>query len=161
MSDISSTTGREYYSGPFENIKTVVRSLNIGDGKIDNIGQSDVNIYQEIVDREIDAQLSSLYFVPIKPFNQVQPDGATRSVFPGNVRRMAIYWSAGLLLLSEYQGNETTVMEAAQNYIDDVRRELFDIVRFYRRIQGQVQRSFMSPTMPPNLQPPPFPESNF
>jgi hypothetical protein len=159
--NISTTTSERYYSGSWENIKAVLRVLDIGEGKLSKVTMSLVNFYQEMVDREIDDTLGSLYRVPLRAMNQVQPDGTTKRVFPGSVERFAIYWTAGLLLRTEFQQLAQNITDQAQGYIDDSRRALFSLVRFNHRLVGQEMKSNISKTLPPTLQPPDLPEANF
>jgi len=156
----SSTTGQTFYSKDWEDVKDVTRTLNIGEGKLSQINQPLVEKYQEMVDREIDSMLSDLYWVPLKAFNQYQPDGTTKGVFPGDVRRLARFWTAGLLLRSEFQGLEPNANEGALNYIEDARRELYKMIRFNHRIQGQVMKHGIR-TMLPTMAPPAYNEPDF
>jgi len=158
--NISPITGQEFYSGPWTNIQNVCRVLNIDGGKLSQITMELVNFYQEMVDREIDGQLNELYHVPLRAMNQCQPDGTTKAVFPGTVRRMAIYWSAGLLLLNEFQQLSTNETDQARGYIDDAKRDLFNTIRFNQRLWGQELKSNISRTLPPSMQPGDLPEYN-
>jgi hypothetical protein len=74
-SDISVVTLEEYYSGSWEDIKDVLRVLNIGEGLMDKVTQPMVNRYQEMVDRDIDGILNDTYQTPIRAFNQVVVGG--------------------------------------------------------------------------------------
>jgi len=161
MAETSVTTGEIYYSGSWEAIRDIIRWLKMGEGKLAKITMELVNSYQEMVDREIDGMLGELYHVPLKAFNQVQPDGSTQSVFPGAVRRLARYWTAGLLIHGEYQQLEPNMSEAATSYIEDSRRELFRMIRFNMRIPGQERKSHISRTMPPTMHPATMPEPDF
>jgi hypothetical protein len=158
--DIAST-GEPFYSGPWAGVQAVLRVLNIGEGKLALVTQELVNFYQETVDREIDALLQPLYHVPLRAMNQIQPDGTLKRVFPGDIHRLALYWTAGLMLLSEFQNLSQNVTDQAQSYIDDSRKALFAVVRFNHRIPGQEAKSHISRTLPPNMQPPAIPEANF
>jgi len=160
-SDISPTTGQVYYSGPWTDIQNVLRTFDIGEGKLAKVTQTLVNFYQETIDRDTDALLEPLYHVPLRGMNQVQPDGTTKVVFPGDVKRATIYWSAGLLILTEFSGLAQNTTEQATNYIESSRRQIYDIIRFTHRIPGQRQKSNISRTMPPTLQPPDLPQANF
>lgn len=157
--DISST-GQPYYSGSWVNIQDVLRVLQIGEGKLAKVTQELVNEYQETVDRAIDDALDELYFTPLLMMNHVQPDGVTRQAFPGTVVRMARYWTAGLLLLNEFQNLAQNVTDQAQAYVDDARRTLYALQRPEHWLNGQARKSNISRTLPPNMQPPQFPESN-
>lgn len=159
--DISPTTGEQYYSGSWLEIQEVLRVLNIGEGKLAKVTEEMTNHYQERTDREIDAILEPLYHVPLRAMNQVQPDGAIRRVFPGDIRRIAVYWTSGLLLLSEFQQLSQNVTDQSQAFIDDSRRSLFAVIRFNHRIPGQERKSHISRTVPPSMQPPAIPEPNW
>lgn len=159
--NISPTTGQPYYSGSWENIKAVCSVLNIDGGKLDDVTMEEINNFQEIVDREVDTILGSVYHTPLRAMNQKQPDGTTKKVFPGTVRRYAIYWTSGLLLLNQFQQLNQSMTDQAQTYIDDSRRQLFSMARFNNRLIGQEFRSNISRTLPPTLQPPDYTESNF
>lgn len=155
MSDISPTTGEEYYSGTWKDVSNIVRILNIGDGKMSKITQGLINFYQEMVDRQIDDILNEVIWVPVRYFNQVQPDGTTKSIFPGNIRRLARYWSGALLVMSEFAQTSQNTTDLAERYIDDSRRELFKMSQFQSRIQGQEYKStWAGHTMLPTLMPP-------
>lgn len=80
---ISSTTGEEFYSGTWNDIKEVLRVLNIGEGKMSQVTQSMVENYQEMVDRDIDALLQDTYQTPIRAFNMVQPTSGSTPAVPG------------------------------------------------------------------------------
>lgn len=158
--DIAST-GEQYYSGSYQELQEILRVLNIGEGKLAKVTEVMTNHYQEMVDREIDALLEPLYHVPLRAMNQVEPDGTLKRVFPGDVRRLAKYWTSGLMLLSEFQGLAQNVTDQAQSYIDDSRKGIYAIIRFNHRIPGQERKSHISRTMPPGMQPPAIPEANF
>ena len=162
MADLSPTTGEEYYSGDWQDIKDVLRVLNMDDGKLARVTQPMVNRFQETVDRQIDGVLEDVVHVPLRAVNIVRPsDGTTVRSFPGAVRRAARYWTAGLLLLTEFQNLEQNMTDQAQEYVTDARREVFQMKRFTHRIRGQEFKSHFSRTIPPNFQPPSIPEADF
>lgn len=255
MSDISITTGEQYYSGDWTDIQEVLRVLNIGEGIMSKITQEMVNHYQEMVDRDIDGILTDTYHTPIRSFNMVQQGGngsgtsgvpgwmdsgiqnidagatevtisgktwisvptsvivsvtkqsgafnlyatlredtittdgfivdlsaaadpgyalswiasspaamvpvvigATIRVFPGDVRRAARYWTAGQLLVNEFQQLEANLTEQATQMVVDARMQVYAFSRPTHRIPGQRRKSNISRTMPPNWQPSAFPE---
>jgi len=82
MSSISPTTLEEFYSGSWEDIKEVLRVLNIGEGMMDKVNQKMVNNYQEMIDRDIDAILNDVYQTPIRAFNQVVVGGDGSGTIP-------------------------------------------------------------------------------
>ena len=161
MADTSPTTGEIFYSGPWTNIQNVCRVLKIDSGKLAKVTMELVNFYQEMIDRQVDDVLGELYHVPLRSMNQIQPDGNTVRVFPGAIRRLAIYWSSGILLQSEFQQLSQNANDSAQAYIDDSRRELFAAMRYNHRLGGQEFKSNLSRTVPPSMQPPDLPEANF
>jgi len=162
--DLSPTTQSEYYSGDWQSIRNICRVLKMGEGRLAKITQELVNFYQEMVDREIDGELTQYYYIPIRGYNVWMPDansgaGATVKVFPGNIRTIARYWTAGLLLTSEFQGLDPNTNESANNYIIDSKQKIFDIIKFSRRIPGARWKSRQRP-MPPTLDPGYLPELN-
>ena len=159
--DISPTTGDAYYSGGWVNIQDVLRVMDIGEGKLAKVTQEMTNRFQERVDREIDDILSETYHVPLLAMNECQPDGSTKKVFPGSVRQHAIYWTAALLLTTEFQGLSQNMTEQANAYIEMARRQMHAINAFTHRLRGQEMRSNISHTLPPTLQPARLPEANF
>jgi len=160
--DISPVTGEVYYSGTWEDIQSVLAGLDIGEGKLaEGIKQPDVNRYQEMVDRNIDSILEELYWTPLIAMNQKQPDGTVKKVLDGSVVRAARYWTAGLIMLNQFQQLSQNMTDQAQGYIDSSRREIFAIIRFNHRLYGQKQKSNISRTMPPGMQPADLPEANF
>lgn len=159
--NISETTGEEYYSGKADDVNKLLGVVDIGEGKLDTLTGTTVNYYQEIVDREIDDILSEIYHVPLKAMNRVQPDGETRRVFPGSVRRLALYWTAGMVLLNEFQQLADNVTDQATQYIEEARRGVFALTYPNHKLPGQELKSNLSRTLPPSLQPPGLPEANF
>ena len=142
----------EYYSGPEENILMFCKSLNISDDRLASVSPVKVEKYQRIVDDAIDGYICEYYFTPLTVYNQVQPNGSIRKVFPGKIRFLAIQWTAGLLLQSEFQNMEPNMHEAGVRFVEEAKKEMQQIVDFSTRIPGQ-RRKHPSPTMPPNLAP--------
>lgn len=165
---ISEITGEQFYSGTWEDIKDVLRVLNIGEGKMSQVTQQMVENYQLMIDSDIDALLSDTYHTPIRSFNQVglqdtqgpqgpQGGGLVR-VFPGDVRRAARYWTAGQILVNEFQQLEANITEQATQMVSDARMQVYAMSRPNHRIPGQRRKSNLSRTCPANLQPSSFPE---
>jgi len=159
--DLSPTTGEQFYSGNWNAIQDILRVLNIGEGKMDRVTQPLVNNYQEMVDREIDGILGELYHTPLRAMNQVQPSGATKRVFPGDVTSLARYWTAGLLLLNEFQQLAQNVTDQATSYIDESKKKAYALKRYCHRMLGQERKSNLSRTCPPSLQPPSIVEADY
>lgn len=142
----------EYYSGPVENILAFCKSLNVSGDRLIGLDTLKIERMQRLVDDYIDETLGEYYFTPLVPFNQVQRDGSLRKAFPGKVRLMAIQWTAGLLLQTEFQNMEPNVNEQASRFVEDARKEFQQMLDYSTRIPGQ-RRKHPSPTMPPNLAP--------
>lgn len=142
----------EHYSGKAENVLLFCRSLNISEDRLATVPLPALERMQRIVDDAIDGYLCEYYFTPIVAYNQVRPDGTVRKVFPGKIRFLAIQWTAGLLLLSEFQGLEPNINEQGQKFIEEAKKEMQQMVDYSTRIPGQ-RRKHPSPTMPPNLAP--------
>ena len=158
-SDISSVTGEQFYSGTFLSMIELMRTLDIGEGKMSRITQVVVNRFQENTDRAIDAILQEVVATPLRAMNQVQPDGTTKRVFPGDVRWAARYWTAGVLLLAEFQQLEQNLTDQCTAMIEDAKKQIFAMTKPSHFVPGQRRKSNLSKTCPPNLQPPDFPEN--
>jgi hypothetical protein len=116
-----------------------------------------------MVDRDIDAILQDTYHTPIRAVNQVgltgtQGLGTVLRVFPGDVRRAARYWTAGQLLVNEFQQLEANITEQATQMVSDARMQVYAFSRPNHRIPGQRRKSNLGRTCPANLQPSAFPE---
>lgn len=142
----------DYYSGPEDNVLMFCKSLDISDDRLASVSPVKVERYQRIVDDAIDGYICEYYFTPLTAYNQVQPDGSIRKVFPGKIRFLAIQWTAGLILQSEFQNMEPNLHEAGVRFVEEAKKEMQQIVDFSTRIPGQ-RRKHPCPTMPPNLAP--------
>lgn len=158
---VSTQTGELAYSGAWTSVQEILRVLNIGEGKLAKVTETLVEHYQEMVDRDIDAILGELYQIPLRAMNQIQPDGTTKRVFPGDVQRAARYWTAGLLLLNEFQALEQNATDQASQYIQDAQKQIYAMAKPSHKLYGQRRKSGMSRTMPPNFQPSAFIEQNW
>jgi len=158
---ISPTTGEKYYSGTVDDIKKILSAMDIGEGKLARFGEEQVACFQEMVDRNIDDILGELYWVPLLYINQCQPDGTTKKVIPGSVKMTAQYWVAGLILKDQFQQLGSNTTDQAEQYITKARRDIYAIIRYNHRLYGQRRKSNLSRTLPPGMQPPSIPESNF
>lgn len=160
--EINPKTGQCYYAGSVDHIKAICRVLKIGDGRMSQITPDRVKFYMSMVEDTIDGYLEEYYVVPIRPYKQLMPDTHTEVIFPGKLRRLAQYWTAGLLLSSEFQDLEPNANESATSYIDDSRKELFQMTAYNQRIPGQpVYKSAVGRTMPPTMQPARMPTENW
>lgn len=157
---LSPTTGQQYYSGTVSDIKQILSAMDIGEGKLARFGETQVAFYQETVDRAIDEILGELYHVPLIAINQMQPNGLEVQVFPGSVKMSAMWWVAGLILKNQFQQLAQNSSDQSEQYIEKAKKDIYEIVRYNHRLYGQRRKSSISRTMPPNMQPPMFPELN-
>ena len=157
-SDISPTTGERFYSGTWTDIQDALRILDLGEGKMSKVNQPMVNRNQEVIDREIDAIVGECYQTPLRAMNQVQPNGATKRVFPGDLQHAAEHWVAAHILLHEFQQLEQNTTDQANLWLGEAKAKIYAMIQPSHRIPGQRRKSNISRTMPPNFQPPHFPE---
>lgn len=161
MSDeINLRTGGPYYAGSYENIIMICKVLNIDGGRLARINPDRIRYFMDLVEQLIDGYLEEYYFTPIRPFNNVMMDGTTKLVFPGRLRKVAQYWASGLLLQTEFQGLEPNANDAVERYIEDSKKETFQMTFYNQRLPGQVMKSAVSRTFPPSLQPAMPPSEN-
>ena len=154
MSDeVNPTTGQCWYAGSAQSVKTIVAVLNLDGGRLQKVTPEKIYFYMDMGEQVIDGYLQEYYFTPIRPYNQAMPDGTTKLVFPGRLRRIAQYLAAGLMLQSEFQALEPNANESVQAYIEDSKKELLQLTIYNQRIPGQTIKSAVSRTMPPSLQP--------
>jgi hypothetical protein len=107
---------------------------------------------------EADAGYFLSYVASREPSTQTVVTGATIKVFPGDVRRAARYWTAGQILVNEFQQLEANITEQATQMVSDARMQVYAMSRPNHRIPGQRRKSNISRFMPANLQPSSFPE---
>jgi hypothetical protein len=107
---------------------------------------------------EAEAGYSLSYFVSSTGSVVPVVTGATIRVFPGDVRRSARYWTAGQLLVNEFQQLEANLTEQATQMVADARMQVYAYSRPTHRIPGQRRKSNISRTMQPSWQPSAFPE---
>ena len=158
---ISPTTNEEYYSGDWTDIKDICRVLNISSENLSLVTQPAVERYMEMVDRAIDGTLEQQYYTPLRYTWLTRSDGVEVPLFPGKIRKLARYWSAGLLLNTEFQQLLSNISEQATAYVETSQKELFNMLQLNQRIPGQIWKSSVGPTMIPGLQPVVPPEPNF
>jgi len=151
--EINPRTGQVYYAGSYEDIIRICKVLNIDGGRLSKINPDRIHYFMDLVEQLVDGYLEEYYFTPIRPYNQVMPDGTTKLQFPGRLRKVAQYWASGLLLQTEFQALEPNANEAVQMYIEDSKKETFQMTFYNQRLPGQSMKSATSRTMPPTMQP--------
>lgn len=144
----------EYYSGTIKDVLLFCKSLNIGNGKLSKINNQMVEKYMSLVDGLIDSYLQEYYFVPVRRYNRVQIDGSVKKVFPGKIRLIALQWTAGLLLQSEFQNLQPNQNQVVLKYIEQARKQIYQITLYNARIPGlRWKANGISHFAPPELMP--------
>ena len=159
--EINPRTGQVYYAGSKGDIAIICKALNLDGGRLQDITDDTIYHYMDMVEQSIDGSLAEYYFTPIRPYNVQMPDGHIELTFPGKIRRLAQYWASGLLLQTEFQAIGSNTNETVNSYIEDSRKELYQITFYNQRIPGQRVKSAWSRTMPPTMQPAQNPEQNW
>ena len=102
----------------------------------------------------VDGMLCENYFLPIKPYNQVDANGVPHLVFPGRLRYLTQQMTAGLLMLSEFQHQEQNMNEAGQKMFEEAKKEIYQMTLWNHHIPGQRWTDRTTHTMPPRFAPP-------
>jgi len=151
--EISTVTGQAFYSGSWVNIKQVLKTLKVGEGKWDTLKKEEVNEFQERVDREIDGMLNDLYHTPFRIKKVKGSDGKFQDFFPGELRQAAIYWTAALLAASEFQQVSTNTNDQVNLTVEKAKGMVYDLRRNTHWIPASERKSQISRTMPTTWQP--------
>lgn len=154
MPEINPDTNQEYYAGDIAEIVRFCRSLNIDEGRLSAVRPQNIDSFRRTAEEVINGYLSENYFLPIKPYHQVDANGEVRLVFPGRVRYLAQQMTAGLLMMSEFQQQEQNMNEAGKVMFEEAKKEIYQMTLWNHRIPGQRYKSRTSRTMPPNFEPP-------
>ena len=159
--EINPKTGQVWYAGSYQDIVNICRVLNLDGGRLQKVTPDLVYFYMDMIENTIDSMLEEYYFTPIRPYNQVMPDGKLKQIFPGGLRRLAQYWTSAMLIQSEFQQLDPNQNEAVTSYIEESRREIYRYTFYNQRIPGQRYKSSWSRTMLPTMQPGMPPEQNW
>lgn len=151
---INPDTQQPYYSGTKEDLVVFCKALNIDSGRLSAMSNINVEKIQYKVDGIIDGMLCENYFIPIKPYNQVDVKGQPHLIFPQRLRYLAQQMVAGLLMLTEYQHQEQNMNEAGRLMFEQAKKEIYQMTLWNHRIPGQKYRSRQSRTMPVTFEPP-------
>jgi len=153
MSELSPTTGENFYSGSYTNIAEVLSVLKIGNGKLDAMTKETVNSFQERADREIDGILNDLYHTPFRHKYKMNPQGEYILSFPGDLRQAAIYFTAAMLIASEFQSAVSNTNDATNAMFEKAKNMVYDLKRNTHWIAATERKSHISRTMPMTWQP--------
>ena len=144
----------EYYAGTVADVLLFCKSLNIGNGKLSKITDQMVQKYMTLINGQIDSYLQEYYFVPVRRYNRVRPDGTLQKVFPGKIRLVALQWTAGLLLQSQFQNLQPNQTQAVSKYIQQARKQIYQLTIYNARIPGlRWKANGISHFAPPELMP--------
>lgn len=153
MAELSPTTNQIFYSGSWSNIQKALKTLKVGEGKFDTLKKEEVNEIQERVDREIDGMLNDLYHTPFRVKKVKGWDGKFTDFFPGELRQAAIYWTAALLLSSEFQQVSANTNDQVNLTVEKAKQMVYDLRRNTHWIPSSERKSQISRTMPTTWQP--------
>ena len=152
--EINPETNQEYYAGSVEDVIRFCKALNIDSGRLAAVKPINVISYMKTAEDIINGMLCENYFIPIKPYNQVDVNGVPHLVFPGRIRYLAQQMTAGLLMLTEFQHQEQNMNEAGSKMFEEAKKEVYQITLWNHHIQGARWRSRESHFMPPHVEPP-------
>lgn len=151
--NISQFTGESFYSGTWVAVQETLAVLKIGNAKLDSLTAEIVNSFQERADREIDGILNDLYHTPFRQKYVMNPKGEYIQSFPGDLRQVALYYTAGLLMASEFQSVSSNVNEQTNVILEKAKNMVYDLKRNTHWISASERKSNVSRTMPTTWQP--------
>ena len=152
--DINPETNQQYYAGDVDDVLVFCKSLNVDKGRLATIKPVNVISYMQRAEGIINGYLTESYFLPIKPYNQVDVNGNPHLVFPQRLRVLAQELTAGLMMISEFQSQDQNMNEAGTKLIEQAKKEIYQMTLWNHRIPGQKWKSTTSHTMPPGFEPP-------
>ena len=152
--EINPETNQAYYAGSVEDVIRFCKALNIDEGRLAAVKPINVVSYMKTAEDIINGMLSENYFLPIKPYNQVDVDGVPHLVFPGRIRYLAQQMTAGLLMLTEFQHQEQNMNEAGSKMFEEAKKEIYQLTLYNHHIVGCRWKSRTGHTMPPTFEPP-------
>ena len=139
-----------YYSGSVSDIQTVLRTLGVGSGSLDDLDTTDVQASQRDIDQRIDGALSNLYYVPI---SQVIRGGVTK--FPPPLPELSRRLVASDLIINTLTDVSANITSTAEVMAKESKRDLFNLVNGVtgaNRLDGQIKKT-RNHFMPPNIAP--------
>jgi len=146
-----------YYSGTIDDLKRILKTLNIGSGTLDDLQTTNVEASQADIDQKIDSFLSNIYYTPLK---QIVRSGVTK--YPDPIPEIARRMVCADLILNTLVDIDTSVVGTAQGVIADARRELFELgskLVGSTRLEGQREKTrnhFVPPGIAPASDPTPM-----
>lgn len=152
--EINPDSGQAYYAGSVDDVIKFCKALNIDSGRLAAVKPINVVSYMKTAEDIINGMLGENYFVPIKPYNQVDVNGVPHLVFPGRIRYLAQQMTAGLLMLNEFQHQEQNMNEAGSKMFEEAKKEIYQLTLWNHKIPGVRKKSRISSFIPPNVEPP-------
>lgn len=152
--EFNEESGQAYYAGSTEDVIRFCKALNIDEGRLSAVKPMNIVSYMKTAEDIINGMLGESYFLPIKPYNQVDVNGIPHLVFPGRLRYLAQQMTAGLLMLTEFQHQEQNMNEAGAKLFEEAKKEVYQLTLWNHRIPGARWRSRESHFMPPRVEPP-------
>ena len=152
--EINPETNQEYYAGSVEDVIRFCKALNIDSGRLAAVNPISVVSYMKTAEDIINGMFVENYFLPIKPYNQVDVNGVPHLVFPGRIRYLAQQMTAGLLMLTEFQHQEQNMNEAGAKMLEEAKKEIYQLTLYNHHIPGARWKSSTSRFAPPNVMPP-------
>lgn len=150
---ISEVFSGPFYSGSIENIERILRMIFIGGGRLSNVTDLDITVYQREIDRLMNDRLSPYYAVPLaKNADDLYPE--------------PIPFIAARLVAADVAHNEFTEIEAneskaattfKQNALAELDRLTMAVLAGSQKLEGQRELSrlrFARPTIVPLAAPP-------
>lgn len=155
--EINPRTSQPYYANNIQEIINCLSSLNLQDnvdGILADEGKKErIYYFMDMAETQIDSNLESYYFVPLREYHQVMPNGEIVKCFPDTIRQLAVRLASALLAQSEFQQSDPNTAEIVKNLFNQTRTDLYRLSAFLQRIPGQRMKSGVSKTMPPTMQP--------
>ena len=155
--EINPRTFQPYYANNSQEIINCLTSLNLQDNLdgilADENKMNRIYYFMDMAETQIDSHLESYYFVPLREYNQVMPNGEIVKSFPDAIRQLAVRLASALLAQSEFQQNDPNTAEIVRNLFTQTKSDLYRLSAFLQRIPGQRMKSATSKTMPPTMQP--------
>ena len=155
--EINPRTFQPYYANNMQEIINCLTSLNLQDnldGILSDTGKKErIYYFMDLAETQIDSNLETYYFVPLRECNQVMPNGEIIKSFPDTIRQLAVRLASALLAQSEFQQTDPNTAEIVKNLFNQTRTDLYRLSAFTHRIPGQRMKSGVSKTMPPTMQP--------
>ncbi len=139
-----------YYSGTQNEIETVLRTLGIGAGTLDDLAPDDVARSQGDIDQRINSALSMLYYTPLKLITR---NGTQK--YPDPIPELARRMVAADLIINTLTDVASNIIATAEAMSKESKRDLFNLangITGANWLDGQIKKT-RNHFMPPNIAP--------